>query len=127
MTTDSIADLLTRLRNACKARRETIITPYSKVNVAILGVLKKHHFILDFQQIKTGHFPEIQVVFNPERGLLNLKRISKAGQRITIKKVNIKPVCNHYGIAILSTPKGVMTGEEARKAGVGGEYLCQVW
>ena len=127
MVTDPIADLLTRLRNACRARREKTVVPYSKVTMAILATLKKYKFIGDFRQVKTGAFPEVEVWFNPERQALNLKRISKSGQRIYIKKTEIKPVRNHYGIALISTPKGVMTGEEARKAGLGGEYLCQVW
>ncbi len=127
MVTDPIADLLTRLRNACRARRSATVVPHSKVSLSILAVLKKHRFISDFRVVKTGTFPEIEILFNSERPTLNLKRISKSGQRITIKKTEIKPVCSHYGIAILSTSRGVMTGEEAKKAGVGGEYLCQVW
>lgn len=127
MVTDPIADLLTRLRNACRARRDKTVVPHSKVNLSILAVLKKHRFIADFHAVKTGDFPEIEIALNPERPTLNLKRISKSGQRIYIKKTEIRPVCSHYGIALISTPRGVMTGEEAKKAGVGGEYLCQVW
>ncbi|MFH0820785.1 MAG: 30S ribosomal protein S8 [Candidatus Peregrinibacteria bacterium] len=127
MVTDPIADLITRMRNACMARRETVVASYSKINLAILGVLKKHKYIADFREVKTGSFPEIEITLDPHRKSLNLKRISKSGQRIYIQKSQIKPVCNHYGIALISTPKGVMTGEEAKKAGMGGEYLCEVW
>lgn len=127
MTTDPIADLLTRMRNAVKANREKTVAPYSKFSVALLQALKAHRFISDFHQVKTGRFDELEIWFNPERTGLNVRRISKPGQRIYIKKNAIKPVRNFYGIALLSTPKGVMTGEEARKAGLGGEYLCEVW
>ena len=127
MLTDPIADLLTRVRNACKARRETLVAPYSKINLAILRTLKNHKYIADFREVKTGTFPEIEIALDPHRKELNLKRISKAGQRIYIQRNQIKPVRNRYGIALISTSKGVMTGDEARKAGVGGEYLCEVW
>ena len=127
MVTDTIADLLTRMRNATTARRETTMAPYSKVNLAILAVLKKRKYIADFREAKNNSFSEIEIVLDPNRKTLNLKRISKSGQRIYIKKDQIKPIRNHYGIALFSTPKGVLTGDEAKKAGVGGEYLCEVW
>ena len=127
MTIDPIADLLTRMRNAFAARREKTVAPHSQLKMAILETLKKYHFIRDFKVIKSGAFEEIEIIFNPERTSLNLKRISKPGQRIYIKHSQIKPVQNHYGIALLSTPKGIMTGEEAKKAKMGGEYLCEAW
>ena len=127
MNTDPIADLLTRIRNAVRARQHKTSVPYSGLKIAILEVLKKHNFISNFNAIKNKTFNEIEIDLNPEKSVLNLKRISKPGQRIYIKKETIKPVMNNYGIAILSTPHGVMTGEEAIKAGTGGEYICQIW
>ena len=127
MNTDPIADLLTRIRNAVRARQLKTVAPYSKAKVTILEVMKKRHFIEDYKVIKDNRFDEIEIVFNSELTSINLKRISKPGQRIYLKKTEIKPVLNGYGISILSTPKGVMTGDDARKAGLGGEYLCQVW
>lgn len=127
MNTDPIADLLTRIRNAVHARQEKTTAPYSKVKVAILDVMKKNHFIKDYKVEKTNKFNEISILFSDETDEINLKRVSKPGQRIYIKKEEIKPVLNGYGIAILSTPKGVMTGREARKSGIGGEYICNVW
>ncbi|MFH1012633.1 MAG: 30S ribosomal protein S8 [Candidatus Peregrinibacteria bacterium] len=125
--TDSIADLLTRMRNAFHAQQETTVVPHSKLNMAVLKVLKDRDFIKDYKPVKDGSFNKIEIVLNRERTSLNLKRISKPGQRIYISKSEIKPVCNRYGIAIISTSKGIMTGEDARKTGIGGEYICQAW
>ncbi|MBU1017826.1 30S ribosomal protein S8 [Patescibacteria group bacterium] len=125
--TDPIADLLTRMRNAVKARQLKTVAPYSKLKTAILDVMKKRHFINDYKIVKNGDFDEIEIEFNPDLSSFDLKRISKPGRRIYVKKSSIKPVIHGYGISILSTPNGVMTGDEAAKKGVGGEYLCQIW
>lgn len=127
MTTDPIADLLTRIRNAVKAQHDKTLVPYSKLKVAILDVLKKNTFIVDFKIVKIGAFDEIEIKLNPELKELNLKRISKPGQRIYLKKGDIKPVLRGYGISVISTPKGVMTGKEAHRSGVGGELICEAW
>ena len=127
MVTDPISDLLTRIRNAVQARQLKTIAPYSNIKVAILEVMKKHNFINDYKVVKSGTFDEIAIDFNPELTSFNLKRISKPGRRIYVKKNSIKPVIQGYGISIFSTPKGVMTGDEAVKKGAGGEYLCEIW
>lgn len=127
MNTDPIADLLTRIRNAVNARQQKTVAPYSKIKVAVLDVMKKRHFIDDYKVVKENQFDEIEIVFNSSLNQLNLKRISKPGQRIYLKKSDIRPVLNGYGIAVISTPQGVMTGDEAAKVGLGGEYLCQIW
>jgi len=128
MNTDPIADLLTRVRNAVQARQLKTVAPYSKLKIAVLDVMKKHSFIKSYKVVKNSRsFDDIEIEFNQELAELNLKRISKPGQRIYIKKTDIKPVLYGYGISIFSTPRGVMTGGEARKAGVGGEYLCKIW
>lgn len=127
MNTDPIADLLTRMRNAVNARQQKTVIPHSKIKVAILEVMKKRKFISDFKVVKNNQFSEIEIEFMPELNEINLKRVSKPGQRIYVKKTDIKPVLNGYGIAIFSTPRGVMTGDEAHKAGIGGEYLCKIW
>jgi small subunit ribosomal protein S8 len=128
MNTDPIADLLTRIRNAVKARHAKTIAPHSKLKVAMLDVMKKHNFIKDYKIVKNERtFDEIEIEFNPELVDLQLKRISKPGQRIYIKKDDIKPILDGYGISIVSTPHGVMTGSEALKAGTGGEYICNIW
>ena len=127
MNTDPIADLLTRIRNAVSARQQKTVAPFSKVKVAVLEVMKKRNFIDSYKFVKDNRFDEIEIVFNSQLSQINLKRISKPGQRIYLKKNDIRPVLNGYGISIISTPKGVMTGDEAAKVGLGGEYLCQIW
>ena len=127
MVTDPIADLLTRIRNAVKARHSKTVVAYSKLKVAILEVLKKSKFIDDYKVLKTSAFPEIEIQLNSTFQTLHLKRISKPGQRIYIKIDQLKPVLNGYGIGIISTPKGVMTTHEAKKTGLGGELICEVW
>lgn len=127
MVTDPIADLLTRIRNSVKARHSKTSVPYSKLKISIIEVLKNNKFVADYKMIKNGNFQEIEIELNPTFQSLHLKRVSKPGQRIYIKKGDLKPVLNGYGIGIISTPKGVMTTSEAKKTGLGGELLCEVW
>jgi small subunit ribosomal protein S8 len=127
MNTDPIADLLTRMRNAVKARHLKTVVPYSKMKMAVLEVIKKRKFIHDFKAVKNGDFQEIEIHFNPGTRELNLKRVSKPGQRIYIGKGEFKSVHYGYGIAVVSTSRGIMDNLEASKAGVGGEYLCEIW
>lgn len=127
MVTDPIADLLTRIRNAVKAKHSKTVVSYSKLKIAILEVLKKNKYIDDFKVIKVGNFDQIEIALNTTYTEMHLKRISKPGQRIYMKKGDLKPVLNGYGIGVISTPKGVMTTIEARKTGLGGELLCEIW
>jgi small subunit ribosomal protein S8 len=123
---DPIADLLTRIRNAGKARKDRVLVPHSKIKAHMLKVLKDRGFVSDFRQIKNGTFEELEITLNQEKPSLTLKRISKPGQRIYVKSTSLKKVNGGLGIAILSTPKGILTGEEARKMNIGGELLCEV-
>ena len=127
MNTDPIADLLTRIRNAVKARHERTTSPFSKQKVAILEVLKKHRYISDFKVEGSGAQAQVVIELNPEKVSLHLKRVSKPGQRIYVKKDQIKPVLSGYGIGVISTPRGVMTTSEAVKGKLGGELLCEIW
>ncbi len=127
MITDPIADLLTRIRNAVKAKHAKTSVPYSRLKVSILNVLKKNDYISDHKTIKGKSFDEIEITLKESFNELNLKRVSKPGQRIYLKKAEIKPVLNGYGIGVISTPKGVMTTQEARKSGLGGELICEIW
>lgn len=127
MNTDPIADLLTRLRNASKARHEQTTVPASKLKLAILTVLKKKGMIRDFHEVKTEMAqPTLNILLNPEKEI-SLKRISKPGQRMYTKAVDINRVLRGYGFSIISTSSGIMTGDEARKKGVGGEILCEIY
>jgi len=127
ITTDPIADLLTRIRNASKARKDVVSIPHSRMKLDILKLLKTRGFIGDFKIIKNGKFEEIEVSLSGDRPLLTLKRVSKPGQRIYIKSASLKKVNGGLGISILSTPKGIISGEEAKKMKVGGELLCEIF
>jgi small subunit ribosomal protein S8 len=124
---DPIADLLTRIRNAAMARKDVVAVPYTRQKMDILKVLKNRKFISDFQKGKKGDFEEIEIVLSQEKAGITLKRISKPGQRIYVKSVSLRKVNGGLGVAIISTPKGIMSGEEAIKAKVGGELLCEVY
>ncbi|MFB0546453.1 MAG: 30S ribosomal protein S8 [Anaerolineae bacterium] len=129
--TDPIADMLTRIRNAIMARHKYLLVPSSKVKLAIVRILKEEGFIQDYEVTKDRPQPMIRIWLkydaNKEPVLAVLKRVSKPGCRIYTKKQDIPWVLSGIGVAILSTPKGLMTGKKARRLGVGGEVLCYVW
>lgn len=124
--TDPIADLLTRVRNAQMARHTSVSVPHSKLKEQILHVLEKKGFVGKVKKDLTGKFPNLVIELDPLQKL-SLKRVSKPGQRNYVTKDEITKVLNGYGVALISTSKGVLTGEEARKAGIGGELLCEVF
>lgn len=129
--TDPIADMLARIRNALVARHDFTDMPASKVKVAVAEVLKKEGYIKDFEPRTDGAFANIRVHLayggKREPMITGLDRISKPGLRVYTGAGEIPRVYGGLGIAIVSTPQGVMTGKEARKRGVGGEVLCYVW
>ncbi len=127
MTTDPIADLLTRIRNAASARKDDLTLPHSNIKVGILEVLKKKGFINEFSVVPNGGFQEIKVVLNPEKGKFSLKRISKPGQRIYLGTDSLKKIYGGLGVTVVSTSKGIMSAEEAKKLKIGGEVLCEVF
>ena len=124
--TDPIADLLTRIRNAQTANKGNTFAPYSKAKEAICKVLKKNGFIEEYTVDTSGKFPELLISLSETKGQVVLTRVSKPGQRIYVGKAEIPRIKNGMGIAVISTPKGVMTGREAKKAGLGGELLCTI-
>ena len=127
MNTDPIADLLTRIRNASMANHDTTSVPSSKAKKEILRVMKDHQLIEDFKEV-AGEGPQKQINIKLFPGKsLSLKRISKPGQRIYKKSTELFPVLRGFGISIISTSQGVMTGEEARKKGIGGELICEAY
>lgn len=136
MHSDPIADMLTRIRNALMAGHATVSLPSSKLKLAIAQILKEEGFIEDYQVLTTeGKVqPSLRLVLKyvgqrrDKRPVISgLERVSKPGRRIYTRKSEIPWVLSGMGIAILSTPRGVMTGAKARKLGVGGEILCKVW
>ncbi len=133
MQTDPIADLLTRIRNACLVRHETVKVPHSKIKEKIAGVLVEEGFVTDSRVVKIlGTVKkEIEITLkygpNDEAVIRGLKRISRPGLRVYVDHKKIPKVLNGLGIAILSTSKGIKSGEISRKENLGGEYLCCVW
>lgn len=132
--TDPIADMLNRIRNAQALLKERVSLPFSKIKYEIARILEKEGFIEKFEKKgrKTKKTLEIILKYhqegsNKKPAILGFKRISKPGQRIYSKSKKIKKVKGGYGIVIISTSKGLMTGEEARKQKLGGELLCEVW
>ena len=124
---DPISDMLTRIRNAQKAGHQAVNIPMSNLKFEIAKILKKENYVEDCRKSGKGTKKIIEITIKYPAAINEIKRISKPGQRVYIKADKIKPVKNGYGISIISTPKGLMTGKEARKASLGGEVLLEVW
>jgi small subunit ribosomal protein S8 len=127
---DPIADFLTRLRNASQNRLSEIRAPYSKIKFDIARILKQEGYIASFELCNDGGFDFIKVVtkfVNRNSAINGLKRISKPGLRKYIGAAEVPRVLGGLGISILSTPKGILSGRDARKENVGGELLAYVW
>jgi len=132
MQTDPIADLLTRIRNAAKARHPRVDVPASKLKAEIARILKEEGFVASFKVVEESKAKKTLRVFLKYTGdrrpvITNMRRVSRPGCRVYSGKAAMKSVFGGMGVSILTTPKGVMTGRAARKAGVGGEVLCEVW
>lgn len=128
---DPVADMLTRIRNANTARHDSVLIPASKLKIAIAGILKEESFIRDFEVLRDSPQRTLKVHLGytgrKEPVLSGLQRVSKPGLRVYVQKREIPRVYGGLGIAILSTPQGVMTGQQAWRRRVGGEVLCYVW
>ena len=132
MTSDPIADMLTRIRNANTAKHDTVDVPASKMKISIAEILVKEGYIKKYDMIDVDGIQMIHITLkygadNNEKIITGLKRISKPGLRVYAGKDELPKVLGGLGIAIVSTNKGVMTDKEARKANVGGEVLAFVW
>jgi small subunit ribosomal protein S8 len=129
--TDPIADMLTRIRNANSVYHDKVEMPASKIKQAIAQVLKEEGFIKDFEYVgdKKQGIIRVNLKYGPNREkiITGIKRISKPGLRVYAKGDEIPRVLRGLGIAIISTPKGIMADKRARKDGVGGEVICYVW
>lgn len=128
---DPIADMLTRVRNANQAMNEKVDIPASKMNEDIADILKKEGYITDFKIIDNRKQGVLRIVmkYGPgqERIITGLRRVSKPGRRVYRGAREIPRVMGGLGIAVVSTPKGVLTDKQSREANVGGEILCEVW
>jgi small subunit ribosomal protein S8 len=131
MMTDPIADLLTRIRNAYKARFDTVEVPSSQLKVNILQSLKNEGFIKNYKLVTAGRKTVLQVSLKYDAkktpAITELQRISKPGRRVYVGKDEIPRIKSGMGLAILSTSKGILTDKDARKDGVGGELICSCW
>jgi small subunit ribosomal protein S8 len=130
MVTDPIADLLTRVRNAAMAHHDSALVPASKMKIAVAKILKEEGFITDFSLVKGEPQRMIKIILkyiDKQPAFIGLERVSKPGLRVYAGKTEIPRVYGGLGVAILSTSKGLMTGQEAWKKNLGGEILCYVW
>ncbi len=129
--TDPISDMLTRIRNACKAGHKKVDVPASRVKREIARILAERRFINSYTYVEDSRqgYLRLYLKYDPdeESVIQGLQRVSKPGLRRYVVKKEVPRVLNGLGIAVLSTPKGIMTDEESRTAGVGGEVLCYVW
>jgi small subunit ribosomal protein S8 len=130
--TDPIADMLTRIRNAVTAEHDSVPIPASKMKISIAELLKNEGFILGYELETTGGPQgEIKVFLHyhdrGDPGIAGLKRVSRPGLRVYVRKGEIPRYFGGLGVSFLSTSQGVMTGRDAWKKGIGGELLCYVW
>lgn len=128
--TDTIADFLTRIRNASAAKHKTLSVPSSKLKIAIAEILKDQGFIADFENDSEGAQGTLHVKLRYYYGqpvIREIRRVSKPGRRVYVGADKLPRVRNGLGVAIISTPRGVMTDKQARQHNVGGEILCTIW
>jgi small subunit ribosomal protein S8 len=128
---DPIADMLTRIRNAVRARHARTDIPHSRLKSALAGILKAEGYIADAVTVEKGGFKVLRIALRYDSEghayLSGLERVSRPGKRVYAGHDEIPQIMGGLGLTILSTPKGMMSGRSARKAGVGGEILCAVW
>lgn len=131
MVTDPIADFLTRIRNANQVYKDSLEIPASKMKQSMAEIMKAEGYIKHFEYIKDGKQGIIRIFMkygpDKQRVITGLKRISKPGLRVYVRKDEIPRVLGGLGVAVLSTSQGLMTDKQARKEGLGGEVLCYIW
>ncbi len=131
MMTDPVADMLTRLRNANQALHDTVNMPASKLKAEIAKVLEAEGYILGWSEEGEGKDRTLTVKLKYDKSrrqvISGLRRISKPGRRVYVDRTSIPKVLGGMGVSVVSTSQGLLTGQEARKRGVGGEILCEVW
>lgn len=129
--TDPVADFLTRIRNANSVFHDKVEIPSSKIKKTMAGILKEEGFIKDYEYVEDGKQGVLRLYLkygaNKQKVITGIKRISKPGLRVYVKKDEVPRVLGGLGIAVISTSHGIMTDKEARKRQLGGEVLCYVW
>lgn len=131
---DPVADMLTRIRNSIMRQHKSVVMPTSKLKLSVAEVLKLEGYIKDYEVLDIEPFPMLQVTLkyvgdkkNRRSVITGIQRVSKPGRRVYVGKKEIPWVLSGMGISIVTTSRGVMTGQKARRLGVGGEVLCKVW
>jgi len=127
---DPISDMLIRIKNAQAVSRQTVNIPFSKIKFSLAKVLEKEGLIeaITTRGRKIKKIIEIKLKYEKDQPVIEeIKRVSKPGQRIYLKKSQVKPIRQGYGLSIISTSQGLMTNKEAKKKGLGGEVLCEIW
>lgn len=130
MVNDPISDMLAQIRNALLLNKESIEIPHSKMKKEISRVLKENGYLADFIEVSDDKFKKIKLTLKYTRGktvIQGLKRISRPGRRMYVKKDDLPYVLGGMGIAILSSSHGIITGQQARRLNTGGEVLCYIW
>ena len=129
--TDPIANMLTQIRNAIMVRHDTVLIPASRIKLSIARILKEENFISDYEVLRGRPHRVIKIYLkysNKDQSIIaGLERVSKPGLRIYVQRTEVPRIYGGLGVAIISTARGVMTGQQARRQGVGGELLCSVW
>lgn len=128
--TDPISDMLTRIRNAQAVKHKTVIIPFSKLKFNLAKILEKQGIVgkVTSQGRKVRKVIEIELRYRQGSPIVNtFKRVSKPGRRIYIKKSELHPIRQGYGLIIISTSQGLVTNEQAKKKGLGGEIICEIW
>jgi small subunit ribosomal protein S8 len=129
--TDPVADMLARIRNAIQARHQKVDIPASKLKAEIARILKEEGYIANFKAVEEEGHRTLRIYLkygnNNEAAISNVERVSRPGCRVYVRRSEIPRVLGGLGINILTTPRGVMTGRQARREGLGGEVLCEVW
>lgn len=128
--TDLIADSLTIIRNAVRARKEEVVLPYSKMLIWILEILKSQDYVENFKEVDLENRKQIKVYLKyngKKNAITQIKRISKPGRRVYLSCKDIPRILQGYGVAIVSTSSGVITDNQARRKGLGGEIIAAVW
>jgi small subunit ribosomal protein S8 len=131
MTNDPISDMLARIRNAMMVHHKQVLMPSSKMLVGIARILKDEGFILNYEVTKDKPQSQLRIILKYDQKrkpvITGMTRVSKPGRRVYTKRQAIPWVLSGMGVAIISTPRGLMTGRKARKTGVGGEVVCYIW
>ncbi len=131
MLSDPLADMLTRIRNAGKAKHKSVDIPGSRIKVAMADLMKREGYIKNYKFIKDNKQGVLRVFLkydaNDRHVIFGLERVSKPSRRVYVAKDEIMPVLNGLGLSVLSTSKGILTDRQAKKENIGGEVLCNIW